>query len=137
MESPLGSKAALLITLLSGPGYGLDLIERVATGIGSRPRQGSVYPALRAIERKGLVRGWDVRASPSGGRPRRYYELTPKGIAVAKAQRAAIAAFARIDPPPAASPRDLVRMRDHLQDCASLSAFALTLRDHVTAARRP
>ena len=137
MESPLGSKAALLMTLLSGPGYGLDLIERVATGIGSRPRQGSVYPALRALERKGLVRGWDVRASPSGGRPRRYYELTPKGIAIAKAQRAAIAGFARTDGPPVASRTELARMRDRLEDCASLSAFAWTLRDHVTTARRP
>jgi PadR family transcriptional regulator AphA len=37
-----------------------------------------IYPTLRALEKEGLVRG---RSEPRGRRPRRLYELTPRGEA--------------------------------------------------------
>lgn len=39
--------------------------------------EGSLYPALRRLEKRGLIRG-DWRPSDSGRRAR-YYELTPDG----------------------------------------------------------
>ena len=89
MDSPITAKAALLQALASGPGYGLDLIERVE----KRTRgalilgQGSVYPALRDLEREGLLDSYEGPPTPErGGRPRRYYKLSAFGERVAAEQ---------------------------------------------------
>jgi PadR family transcriptional regulator, regulatory protein PadR len=86
MDSPVSAKAALLQALVSGDGYGLDLIERVkeqtdgAVVLG----QGSVYPALRELEEDGLLKSYEGEPLPErGGRPRRYYKLTALGAKVA------------------------------------------------------
>ena len=94
MESPVTAKAALLQALISGEGYGLDLIERVRlrTRAAVLLNQGNVYPALRNLEAEGLIESFeraeltDTRA----GRPRRYYRLTAKGARVATQQREAM-----------------------------------------------
>jgi len=45
----------------------------------------TLYPALHALERQGLIRGrWDVR---SGERRRRFYTLTPAGHRALAVQR--------------------------------------------------
>lgn len=93
METPVSAKAALLQALVSDRGYGLDLIERVRERTNGRIAlgQGSIYPALRSLEREGLVVSYEADASPErGGRPRRYYELTAEGRRVALEQRQAI-----------------------------------------------
>jgi PadR family transcriptional regulator, regulatory protein PadR len=90
MESPITAKAALLQALVSAPGYGLDLIERVkertngAVVLG----QGSIYPALRALESEGLIESYESEEAISerGGRPRRYYRLTAEGLRAAREQ---------------------------------------------------
>ena len=75
------AQAALLLALGGGPGFGLDLIARVESNSGGQLRlsRGGAYLAMRALERRGLVRGW---LNPAVGvcRPRRYYELTDAGI---------------------------------------------------------
>jgi DNA-binding PadR family transcriptional regulator len=129
METPLSAKAALLQALAT-PGYGLELAERIRHQSGDQVqlRSGSIYPALRALERRRLVRS---RAdSPHGavGRPARYYELTPLGVAVATAQREALGVFfrqGRHDPPSAGQ---VQLMREHLHRCAQVSGFVLELR---------
>ncbi len=93
MESPVSSKAALLQALISGPGYGLDLIERVKKHTKGEIvlHQGTVYPALRELEADGLVRSYESEPLPErGGRPRRYYRLTALGARAAMEQRSAI-----------------------------------------------
>ena len=93
MDTPVTAKAALLQALLSGRGYGLDLIERVKERTNGQivVRQGSIYPALRALEREGLLISYEADPSPErGGRPRRYYELTAEGRRVAFSQRESI-----------------------------------------------
>lgn len=72
--------AAILEELAtSGPGYGPELMQRIngwtngAVVLG----QWSIYPALRDLERQGLLRSWDGETTPErAGRPRRYYEVT-------------------------------------------------------------
>jgi PadR family transcriptional regulator PadR len=94
--APLTTKAALLQALFAGPGYGLELIERVAERTGGRVRlgQGSVYPALRDLEAAGLVRSWTGRRGVRGaGRPRVYYELTVAGVGAASAVRETVTGF--------------------------------------------
>lgn len=91
MEPPVNAKAALLQALISGPGYGLELIERVAKRTEGKIalHEGSVYPALRSLEREGLVRSYGGDPLPErGGRPRRYYELTAEGCRLAVQQQA-------------------------------------------------
>ncbi|MBK9516196.1 MAG: helix-turn-helix transcriptional regulator [Anaeromyxobacter sp.] len=97
MDAPVTTKAALLQVLISGPGFGLDLIDRARTRTGGAVRlnQGSVYPALRSLESSGLIESYE-EADPTGirgGRPRRYYRITAKGHRAATAQSQAIMAL--------------------------------------------
>lgn len=88
----LSSKGALLQALIHGEGYGLELIERVNDRTDGRVvlNQGTVYPALRALEREGFVESYESEPMPErGGRPRVYYELTPAGRRAAQEQREA------------------------------------------------
>ncbi|MCH7991957.1 MAG: helix-turn-helix transcriptional regulator [Gemmatimonadetes bacterium] len=68
--------ALILHAVGAGYRYGFDIMD--VTGLAS----GSVYPALRRLERARLLRGkWeDAPAARRGGRPqRRLYELTKAG----------------------------------------------------------
>lgn len=70
--------ALLLAVLEDGPQHGYGVIERLRAGSSGRLDlpTGTVYPALRRLERAGLITGrWDVVA----GRRRRTYELTGAG----------------------------------------------------------
>jgi PadR family transcriptional regulator PadR len=86
MDVPISAKAALLHALISGPGYGLELMDRVRDSTDGKLtlRDGSVYPALRALENEGLVESYDGEPLPErAGRPRRYYRITAEGAKVA------------------------------------------------------
>ena len=68
--------ALVLAALANGYHYGFDMMD--ATALAS----GTVYPILRRLEKKGLVRSkWeDVAVATAEGRPkRRYYEITGTG----------------------------------------------------------
>lgn len=94
MENSITARGALLQALVEGPGYGLELIERVLKRTNGRFKLGfgSVYPMLRSLEREGLLRSWDGEpVQETAGRPRRYYELTAKGLRVAKDDKKAVA----------------------------------------------
>lgn len=90
----LDTQTALLQALIHGESYGLELIERVTAATKGRVRigQGRVYPVLRDMEASGLVTSHDGEPLPErAGRPRRYYELTAKGLRAARADAAALA----------------------------------------------
>jgi PadR family transcriptional regulator len=68
----------LLASLEMGPRHGYAIMEALRAGSGGQfdLPTGTVYPALRRLERAGLIQGtW----SQEGGRQRRVYELTPPG----------------------------------------------------------
>ena len=70
--------AAVLLAIRSGHRYGFDVMD--ATGL----PDGTVYPILRRLERRGVLAGrWeDEEIARAEQRPqRRYYELTPVGEA--------------------------------------------------------
>ena len=78
MISPrLSHSAALILKVLSlGYCFGLEVME--VTGLPS----GTVYPALRRLERDKLVESkWepDAEATAKQRPARRYYEVTPAG----------------------------------------------------------
>jgi PadR family transcriptional regulator PadR len=68
----------LLATLEDGPRHGYAVMEALRAGSGGHfdLPTGTVYPALRRLERAGLIEGdW----STVGGRRRRTYQLTAAG----------------------------------------------------------
>ena len=72
------SAAVILQALANGYRYGFDIMD--VTGLPS----GTVYPALRRLERNGLVDSkWEKQSvARREQRPaRKYYELTPEGSA--------------------------------------------------------
>ena len=90
------SAQTALAVLLRGEHHGFAILDavRVATGACIVISEGSIYPTLREMEARGLLRS---RSTPvegrSGGRPRVCYVLTPAGRRVAEKERAAVAAL--------------------------------------------
>src|SRR6266699_6094116 len=79
MEKPLRlshTSALILQTISQGYRYGFDIMD--VTGLPS----GTVYPALRRLERQELIKSsWEMeRAAFAEQRPaRKYYKLTREG----------------------------------------------------------
>lgn len=78
-DTKLGYHAVLILSAFAaGARYGLEVMDRTALS------SGTVYPALRRLERARLVEGHWERATEAhtNGRPaRRYYQVTAKGRA--------------------------------------------------------
>jgi transcriptional regulator len=71
----------ILKTLSHGAmhGYGVSVSIREATGSVFQVEEGALYPALRRLEKKGLVEAdWDTTDT---GREAKFYRLTPSGKA--------------------------------------------------------
>jgi PadR family transcriptional regulator PadR len=101
MDVPVTAKAALLHALVEGDGYGLELIERLKQRTRGRLAlgQGSIYPALRDLERDQLVSSYELAGGPErGGRPRIYYKITAQGRRALKEQRAVLQALLALAP---------------------------------------
>jgi PadR family transcriptional regulator, regulatory protein PadR len=76
----------LLAALEAGPRHGYAIIEALRAGSGGQfdLPTGTVYPALRRLERAGLIQGtWDEAT----GRRRRVYQLTAAGQRALEAER--------------------------------------------------
>jgi DNA-binding PadR family transcriptional regulator len=113
MEVLVTTRGALLQALRQGPGYGLELIRRVANLTDGRVRltEARVYPVLKALTRGGLVRtSRVVPRGRRGARSRTYYDLTPRGVEVSHR-----------DP-------DRLLMARRLDEAEELTAFAEDLR---------
>jgi DNA-binding PadR family transcriptional regulator len=68
--------AATLLAIRNGHRYGFDVMD--ATGL----PDGTVYPILRRLERRGMLAGhWEseTKAHAEQRPARRYYRLTPAG----------------------------------------------------------
>ena len=135
MGALVGGREALLQALVY-PGYGLELIERVRRLSGGvvRLRPGTLYPALSDLEKCGLVRSRTGPKPGGRGRPRRYYELTPRGISARDLDRRALAGLFGIGGGSGNTSADAVAGR--LRRCADVSAAALALRRSLLSATR-
>lgn len=137
MKTLLDAKMAILLAL-DWPGHSLQIVERVRDRTQGRVRLNVriVYRTLRAMERQRLLRSWKV---PTAERRRwhRYYELTLKGVVMARTQREALRALLGKAPDPPAA-QEIARMRDRLRRCAEVSAFVLDLQRRMSEqARQP
>jgi DNA-binding PadR family transcriptional regulator len=136
----LSARAALLLALRQGPGYGRQLVRRIRSASGGRLRlaEGSVYPALRQLERSRLTVSWEVvPGRRRGGRSRTYYELTERGVRASAAAAGTLGALLRpgagFQPP---SIEDIALMRQRLALGAELSETAPVLRLGLSGRRR-
>ncbi|RLF48929.1 MAG: hypothetical protein DRN20_03435 [Thermoplasmata archaeon] len=69
-----GLISLLILKILSeGEASGYDIMKKCGEVVGKKPSPGTVYPALRSLERGGLIR------SKKSGR-RRVYRLTELGV---------------------------------------------------------
>ena len=78
----------LLASLEAGPRHGYAIMEALRASSGGQfdLPTGTIYPALRRLERAGLVQGtW----SEAGGRRRRVYQLTAAGRRTLATERGA------------------------------------------------
>lgn len=79
----LGLTEIFLLTELyqNGPGYGINLIERVQRRTGILLKQGSVYPILDQMKEANLLKAETLssRLPQGGGRPPILYSLTETG----------------------------------------------------------
>ena len=99
LEAKLSHTAAIILQALdAGYVYGFSVME--TTGLPS----GTVYPALRRLERDGLIRSyWESQAvADAGQRPaRKYYRITRVGQATLAASQKRYPLLARLFPVPA------------------------------------
>ncbi|GIJ50400.1 hypothetical protein Val02_72860 [Virgisporangium aliadipatigenens] len=83
---PVAKVLAAFLTEPVEPRYGLDLMQ--VTGHPS----GTLYPILKRLQRAGwLSAEWEALDAAAAGRPpRRYYLLTPHGVAAARREIAGL-----------------------------------------------
>jgi PadR family transcriptional regulator len=87
-EFVTGTISVLILSFLSErPMYGYEMLQEAErrSAQAFHLKEGTLYPALRQMERAGLVKA-DWRESDAG-RPRKYYRLTAKGRREAASKR--------------------------------------------------
>lgn len=78
-----GLISLVLLAIMSNskkPMYGYQIAQRMKGDDSSaiELKQGTIYPVLRSLEKKGLLRS-EIRASSSGP-ARKYYRITSRGV---------------------------------------------------------
>lgn len=81
----------LLAVMRVGEGaYGRSVRRELEETAGRRISAGAAYVTLDRLENKGLLSSWSGDPEPGrGGRPKRFYEVTPEGVrALAESRKA-------------------------------------------------
>jgi PadR family transcriptional regulator len=130
----LTNEAAVILALGEGPASGVGIMSRLRSRESGRPALGSgtLYPLVRRLEQRGLVRSWVEKERPGVGRPRRFLELTARGVAELDRVRQGLQ-IAGDGPAPVHRPLAGRRMSTNLRRAFRVSAFARQLRDAGTA----
>jgi PadR family transcriptional regulator PadR len=77
---------ALLCILRERPHYGLEILQRMNEEAELDVADGTIYPLLHRMEASGFVAAqWRIEGEQA--RPRKYYALTPKGVAELKSMK--------------------------------------------------
>ena len=87
----------VLLSLAAGErhGYGI-ILDAEARGVTAVPDVGTLYRALRRMQDQGLIGDSARREVPEAADQRRhYYQITPLGLQVARAEARRLAALAR------------------------------------------
>ena len=123
---------ALVQALRDGPGYGRELIRRVASLTEGELRlsPGRVYPALKSLAAARLISRRRVSAGGArGARSRICYELTERGILASAMQRRVLGGLVRRNAPSLPDAGDRDRMVARLLEAGTLAELGTELRD--------
>ena len=72
----------LAVWRLQAEAYGLAIRRQVSDLLGKKVSVGAVYIPLERLARRGLLDSWESEPTAKrGGRRKRFYKLTPKGLA--------------------------------------------------------
>jgi PadR family transcriptional regulator, regulatory protein PadR len=84
--------AVLLAVLqLRDAAYPVPIRELIESRTSRSVARGALYTALERLEAKGCVKSVSREANPDrGGRPRRYFTVSPKGLAALRSTHAAL-----------------------------------------------
>lgn len=86
----------LAVLQLGEEAYAVPVRELIVSRAGRDVARGALYTALERLEGKGLLSSRVGDPLPErGGRPRRYFSLTPHGLAMLRDARAALANLSR------------------------------------------
>ncbi len=78
----------LAVWRLQQDAYGLAIGRQVSDLLGKKVSVGAVYIPLERLARKGLLATWESEPTARrGGRRKRFYKLTPSGLAALNAVR--------------------------------------------------
>jgi DNA-binding PadR family transcriptional regulator len=84
----------LAILRVGDEAYAIPVREEIEKRTGRTVARGALYTALDRLESKGCLRSRMSDPLPErGGRSRRYYTVTPSGLAALRASRAALIAL--------------------------------------------
>jgi PadR family transcriptional regulator, regulatory protein PadR len=84
----------LAILRLRDDAYAIPVRQEIENRTGRNVARGALYTALDRLEAKGCLRSRMSDPLPErGGRSRRYYTVTPSGVASLRASRAALLAL--------------------------------------------
>ena len=79
----------LAVLRLGEEAYGAAIIRELEERAGRTASAGAAYVALRRLEEKGMVDSELGEPTPTrGGRPKRFYDVTPGGVAALREARA-------------------------------------------------
>ena len=71
----------LAILQLGGESYGAPILEEIEHRTGQTPSSGSLYVALRRLERRGVLSSSFGEPTPErGGRAKRFFRLEPEAL---------------------------------------------------------
>lgn len=72
----------LSVWKLQGEAYGLAIRRHLSALLGRRVSVGAVYIPLERLAKKGFLESWESEPTEKrGGRRKRFYRLTAKGVA--------------------------------------------------------
>lgn len=78
----------LAILQLGGESYGAPVLEEIEARTGQSPSAGSLYVALRRLERRGLVSSSFGDPTPErGGRAKRFFRVAPEAVRLLRRSR--------------------------------------------------
>ena len=79
----------LIIHQLGSDAYGVSIKRRLEDLLGKSVSVGAVYVPLDRLEKRGYLKTWQGDPSPErGGRSKKYFKLTPKGLGVLRETKA-------------------------------------------------
>jgi len=78
----------LAILQLGGESWGTAVLEEIEARTGQSPSAGSVYVALRRLERRGLLSSSFGEPTPErGGRAKRFFRVEPEAVRLLRRSR--------------------------------------------------